>query len=100
MVLYVMALCQSPSGLVLMRRLWGCRFHGIEPSKKSKEKIQRKVRDEMAAKKLATSEQPAGSFNHLKNAQVPTHLKGYQVVMYKLPGVCHVARQQAVWLQC
>ena len=47
-----------------------CRFHGIEPSKKSKEKIQRKVRDEMAAKKMATSEQPTGSFNHLKNAQV------------------------------
>ncbi len=50
------------------------RFHGIEPSKKSKEKIQRKVRDEMAAKKLATSEQPAGSFNHLRNAQVATPL--------------------------
>ena len=47
-----------------------CRFHGIEPSKKSKEKIQRKVRDEMAAKKMATSEQPTGSFSHLKNAQV------------------------------
>lgn len=47
-----------------------CRFHGIEPSKKSKEKIQRKVRDEMAAKKAAGSEQPAGSFNHLKHAQV------------------------------
>ncbi len=49
---------------------WPCRFHGIEPSKKSKEKAQRKQRDEMAAKKLATSEQPTGSFNHLKNAQV------------------------------
>lgn len=47
-----------------------CRFHGIEPSKKSKEKIQRKVRDEMAAKKAATSEQPAGTLNHLKHAQV------------------------------
>ena len=47
-----------------------CRFHGIEPSKKSKEKIQRKVRDEMAAKKAAGSEQPTGSFNHLKHAQV------------------------------
>lgn len=47
-----------------------CRFHGIEPSKKSKEKAQQKQRDEMAAKKLATSEQPTGSFNHLKNAQV------------------------------
>ena len=46
------------------------RFHGIEPSKKSKEKIQRKVRDEMAAKKAATSEQPAGTLNHLKHAQV------------------------------
>lgn len=90
-----MVLCQSRSGMILTRRLWGYRFHGIEPSKKSKEKIQRKVRDEMAAKKLATSEQPAGSFNHLKNAQVPTHFSGYQVVMYKLPGVCHAARQQA-----
>lgn len=49
------------------------RFHGIEPSKKSKEKIQRKVRDEMAAKKMATSEQPTGSFNHLKNAQAKTN---------------------------
>lgn len=49
-----------------------CRFHGIEPSKKSKEKIQRKVRDEMAAKKAAGSEQPTGSFNQLKHAQVCT----------------------------
>lgn len=46
------------------------RFHGIEPSKKSKEKIQRKVRDEMAARKAATSEQPAGTLNQLKHAQV------------------------------
>ncbi|KAL3145439.1 hypothetical protein ABBQ38_001683 [Trebouxia sp. C0009 RCD-2024] len=45
------------------------RFHGIEPSKKSKEKIQRKVRDEMAARKAATSEQPAGTLNQLKHAQ-------------------------------
>ena len=52
--------------------LHSCRFHGIEPSKKSKEKIQRKVRDEMAAKKAATSEQPAGTLNHLKHAQVPS----------------------------
>ena len=51
--------------------LLSSRFHGIEPSKKSKEKIQRKVRDEMAAKKAATSEQPAGTLNHLKHAQVP-----------------------------
>ncbi|DBA93483.1 TPA: hypothetical protein ACH3X3_013582 [Trebouxia sp. C0006] len=49
------------------------RFHGIEPSKKSKEKAQRKQRDEMAAKKLATSEQPTGSFNHLKNAQAKSN---------------------------
>ena len=52
------------------KAFWPHRFHGIEPSKKSKEKAQRKQRDEMAAKKLATSEQPTGSFNHLKNAQV------------------------------
>ena len=56
--------------MLLVKQVGPCRFHGIEPSKKSKEKAQRKQRDEMAAKKLATSEQPTGSFNHLKNAQV------------------------------
>lgn len=50
--------------------MYAFRFHGIEPSKKSKEKIQRKVRDEMAARKAATSEQPAGTLNQLKHAQV------------------------------
>ena len=35
--------------------LGACRFHGIYPSKKSKEKIMRQVANEMAAKKNSGS---------------------------------------------
>ena len=71
------------------------RFHGIEPSKKSKEKIQRKVRDEMAARKAATSEQPAGTLNQLKHAQVaPFTAQGLSAVPVR---ACRMSRVLQGW---
>ena len=80
--------------------LLSSRFHGIEPSKKSKEKIQRKVRDEMAAKKAATSEQPAGTLNHLKHAQVSHCHHKLPILQPLLPVAYHVTVSGACQTSC